>query len=190
MVREEAAIDIDSFDYGFYHYGMTVYGNMPLIEENEYRESRKVEDLVIAIDTSASCQSVLVQKFLNETASILQSQESFFHKVNVHIIECDDQVQKDVVITDLEDMKKYAGGFTVSGGFGTDFRPVFDYVERLQRGGELKHLRGLMYFTDGFGTYPTKPTPYDTAFVFQTEEEHSDKEVPDWCLKLYLQGDH
>ena len=190
VVREEAAVDIDSFDYGFYNYGMTVYGNMPLIEENEFRESRKVEDLVIAIDTSASCQSVLVQKFLSETASVLKSQESFFHKVNVHIIECDDQIQKDVVITDLEDMKKYTDGFVVSGGFGTDFRPVFDYVERLQNRGDLKHLRGLMYFTDGFGTYPTKPTPYDTAFVFWTEEEHSDKEVPDWCLKLYLKGDH
>ena len=190
VVREEAAIDIDSFDYGFYNYGMTVYGNMPLIEENEYREARKVEDLVIAIDTSASCQDVLVQHFLNETASILKSQENFFHKVNVHIIECDDQVQKDVVITDLEDMRKYAEGFTLSGGFGTDFRPVFAYVERLQKAGDLKHLKGLMYFTDGFGTFPTKPTPYDTAFVFWTEEEYGDREVPDWCLKLYLQGDN
>ena len=190
VVREEAAIDIDSFDYGFYNYGMTVYGNMPLIEENEYREARKVEDLVIAIDTSASCQDVLVQHFLNETASILKSQENFFHKVNVHIIECDDQVQKDVVITDLEDMRKYAEGFTLSGGFGTDFRPVFAYVERLQKAGDLKHLKGLMYFTDGFGTFPTKPTSYDTAFVFWTEEEYGDREVPDWCLKLYLQGDN
>ena len=189
VVREEAVIDIDSFDYGFYNYGMSVYGNLPLIEENEYRESRKVEDLVIAIDTSASCQDALVQRFLNETASILLSQESFFHRINVHIIECDDQVQKDIVITDLEDMKKYAEGFTVSGGFGTDFRPVFAHVERLQRAGDLKHLKGLMYFTDGLGTYPTKPTPYDTAFVFWTEEEHDDRAVPDWCLKLYLQGD-
>ena len=71
IVREETAIDLDSFDYGFYNYGMEVYGNMPLIEENEYREARKVEDLVIAIDTSASCQEVLVQKFLRETATLL-----------------------------------------------------------------------------------------------------------------------
>jgi hypothetical protein len=137
IVREETAIDLDSFDYGFYNYGMEVYGNMPLIEENEYREARKVEDLVIAIDTSASCQEVLVQKFLRETATLLHSQENFFHKVNIHIIECDDQVQNDVLITGMDDMEKYTEGFSVKGGYGTDFRPVFRYVEQLQKSGEL-----------------------------------------------------
>ena len=34
-------VDMDSFDYGFYNYGMTVYGNMPLIEELEYREEEQ-----------------------------------------------------------------------------------------------------------------------------------------------------
>ena len=187
IVREETAIDLDSFDYGFYNYGMEVYGNMPLIEENEYREARKVEDLVIAIDTSASCQEVLVQKFLRETATLLHSQENFFHKVNIHIIECDDQVQNDVLITGMDDMEKYTEGFSVKGGYGTDFRPVFRYVEQLQKSGELAGLKGLMYFTDGYGVYPTRPTPYDTAFVFWTDEDHSDKDVPSWALKLYLQ---
>ena len=186
IVREETAIDLDSFDYGFYNYGMEVYGNMPLIEENEYREARKVEDLVIAIDTSASCQEVLVQKFLRETATLLHSQENFFHKVNIHIIECDDQVQNDVLITGMDDMEKYTEGFSVKGGYGTDFRPVFQYVEQLQKSGELAGLKGLMYFTDGYGIYPTRPTPYDTAFVFWTDEDHSDKDVPSWALKLYL----
>lgn len=37
VTREESFIDPDSFDYGFYNYGMQMYGNMPLIEENEYR---------------------------------------------------------------------------------------------------------------------------------------------------------
>ena len=70
VLREEAAVDMDSFDYGFYNYGMQLYGNMPLIEENEYRISRKIEELAIVIDTSQSCQDTLVQEFLNETASI------------------------------------------------------------------------------------------------------------------------
>ncbi len=186
VIREETSVDPDSFDYGFYNYGMEVYGNMPLIEENEYREARRIEDLVIAIDTSASCQETLVQRFLNETAGLLQSQETFFHRVNIHILECDERVHADVLIRDVKDMERYTDSFTVSGGFGTDFRPVFAYVERLQKAGQLKGLRGLMYFTDGFGTYPEKPTPYDTAFVFWDGEENGADQVPGWAMKLFL----
>lgn len=186
VVREEPRIDMDSFDYGFYNYGMDLYGNMPLIEENEYREANKVEELVIAIDTSASCQDGLVQEFLNDTASILLSGENFFHKVNIHIVECDDQVQQDIVIHDPEEMRRYAQGVSLRGGYGTDFRPVFRYVEELRRTGALPHLRGLLYFTDGFGTYPKEPTDYDTAFVFRRDAECNDRDVPDWALRLYL----
>ncbi len=186
VLREEAAIDMDSFDYGFYNYGMELYGNMPLIEENEYREMNRIEELVIAIDTSASTQDVLVQKFLNDTASIILSHDNFFHKVNIHIVECDDRVQNDIEIHDTEEMKRYAEGFSLKGGFGTDFRPVFRYVEELREKGVLKHLKGLLYFTDGFGTYPKHPTDYDTAFVFHEGEEFNDKDVPSWALKLYI----
>ena len=186
VLREEAGIDPDSFDYGFYYYGMELYGNMPLIEENELREIRKVDSLVIAIDTSASCQKVLVQQFLNETADLLSGIGSFFKKTEIHLIECDDRVQNDRVITDLSQLQQYAQGFEVKGGFGTDFRPVFNYIEDLRAAGKLENLKGLMYFTDGFGEYPKKPTDYDTAFVFFRDEELDDTGVPDWAIKLFL----
>lgn len=188
VVREEVSVDMDSFDYGFYMYGLQMYGNMPLIEENEYREAKKVEELVIAIDTSASCKDKLVQQFINETGAILKQQESFFHKVNLRIIECDNQIQRDVCITNLDEMNAYADGFHVEGGYGTDFRPVFDYVETLRKRGELKQLKGLMYFTDGFGEYPKKPTDYETVFVFYGDEEREERKVPDWAVKLYLEA--
>lgn len=188
VVREEVSVDMDSFDYGFYMYGLQMYGNMPLIEENEYREAKKVEELVIAIDTSASCRDKLVQQFINETGAILKQQESFFHKVNIRIIECDNQIQRDVCITNLDEMNAYADGFHVEGGYGTDFRPVFDYVETLRKRGELKQLKGLMYFTDGFGEYPKKPTDYETVFVFYGDEEWEERKVPDWAVKLYLEA--
>ena len=186
ILREEAGIDLDSFDYGFYYYGLELYGNMPLIEENEFREIRKVDSLVIAIDTSASCQKVLVQQFLNETADLLSGIGSFFKKTEIHLIECDDKVQNDRVIRELSDLEKYAEQFEVKGGFGTDFRPVFNYIEDLRAKGELENLRGLMYFTDGFGVYPAKPTDYETAFVFWKDEELDDTGVPDWAIKLFL----
>ena len=184
---------MDSFDYGFYMHGLNLYGNMPLIEENEYREAKRVEELVIAIDTSASCKERLVQQFLDETGAILKNQENFSHKVNIRILECDNQIQNDLQITNLDEIEKYTKEFKVKGGYGTDFRPVFSYVEQLRRQGELRDLKGLMYFTDGFGEYPTKPTDYDTVFVFYGDEEREESKVPDWALKLYLdksEGEH
>ena len=186
ILREVTTIDPDSFDYGFYNYGLEVYGNMPLIEENEYREMNRIRTLVIAIDTSASCQDVLVQRFLNETAAVLRNIGEFFYRSEVHIIECDEHVQADIVVHDPQELEKYADAFHVKGGFGTDFRPVFTYVEKKRKAGELQNLEGLMYFTDGMGIYPEKPTDYDTAFVFFNDEELDDTKVPDWAVRLYL----
>ena len=108
ILREVTTIDPDSFDYGFYNYGLEVYGNMPLIEENEYREMNRIRTLVIAIDTSASCQEVLVQRFLNETAAVLRNIGQFFSSSEVHIIECDEHVQDEIVVRDISDLEKYA----------------------------------------------------------------------------------
>ncbi len=186
ILREEGGIDTDSFDYGMYSFGLQHYGDMPLIEENEFREVKKIQELVIAIDTSASCKDDLVQGFLNETASILLGKDTFFQKIKLHIIMCDNQIQRDEKIESVDDMKRFSEGIHVEGGYGTDFRPVFSYVEELMQRHELENLKGLIYFTDGYGEYPEKPTPYDTAFVFPEDEDYSDDNVPDWALKLYM----
>lgn len=186
VTREESFIDPDSFDYGFYNYGMQMYGNMPLIEENEYREATKVEQLIIVLDTSASCQDFLVQEFLNETASMLLKGDHFFAKTKIHIIECDDKVQNDIEITELSQMEEYAKHFCLKGGFGTDFRPAFAYVEELRRNKKIEQPKGLMYFTDGKGIYPKKQPDYDTAFVFVKEEDPDTSNVPSWAMKLFI----
>ena len=38
VFREELKADPDTFDYGFYAYGLSLYGNLPLIEPQETRE--------------------------------------------------------------------------------------------------------------------------------------------------------
>ena len=186
VIREENITDPDSFDYGMYMFGIDRYGNIPLIEENELREVKKVQELVIAIDTSASCEDGLVQRFLNETASILLSKENFFRQIKIHVIQCDDEVKRDDVILSVDDMKKYSEGVHVEGGYGTDFRPVFSHVEKLVEKDEFTNLKGLIYLTDGYGVYPQMPTPYETAFVFAADEDYDDKGVPDWAQKLYI----
>ena len=183
--REEMEVDLDSFDYGYYYYGLDQYGNMPLIEENEYREGRKLQELVIAIDTSHSTKGEMVKGFLEETAGILKQKDAFFQKVKVHILECDDELRKDICLENVEDLEQYSKNFAVKGGYGTDFRPVFRYVSDLQKRGELKNLKGLMYFTDGKGRYPKEAPPYVTAFVFPKGGDIDDDNVPFWAMKLY-----
>ena len=184
--REELKTDPESFDYGYYYFGLSQYGNMPLIEENEYREKRKIPELVIAIDTSYSTKGEMVKRFLEEALAILADKEAFFTKCRVHIIECDDRIRKDLLVEDAEEMERYRERFEVSGGYGTDFRPVFHYIEELRKKGELKELKALLYFTDGRGRYPKYAPSYTAAFVFPKGEEIDDENAPFWAMKLYI----
>ena len=184
--REELKTDPESFDYGYYYFGLSQYGNMPLIEENEYRERRKIPELVIAIDTSYSTKGEMVKRFLEETLAILQNKEAFFSKCRVHIVECDDRIRKDLLLENAEEMERYRQRFEVSGGYGTDFRPVFHYIEDLRKKGELKELKALLYFTDGRGRYPKYAPGYTAAFVFPKGEDIDDDNAPFWAMKLYI----
>lgn len=76
-------------------------------------------------------------------------------------------------------------GLTLYGEGGTDFRPAFTYVEELMGKGEFEDLRGLIYFTDGYGIYPRKMPAYQTVFVF-IQEDYEDVDVPAWAMKLTL----
>ena len=186
VLKEEMAVDEDTFDYVFYSYGLSLYGNMPLIEPQEWKEVQKVEEFAIVIDTSMSCSGELVKKFLEETYGVLSENDSFFRKVNIHIIQCDDQVQTDQKIESEEDLKDYMGHLELKGEGGTDFRPAFAYVESLIKQHAFERLKGLLYFTDGRGTYPSKMPPYETAFVFM-KEDYEDVDVPPWAMKLVLE---
>ena len=186
VLKEEMEADPDSFDYALYTYGLSLYGNMPLIEPLESREIYRVEDFVIAIDTSMSCSGQLVKRFLEETYDVLSETESYFKKVHVHILQCDDRVRSDVLIASPQELRDYMERFEIQGQGGTDFRPAFEYVSGLRARGEAGNLKGLIYFTDGKGIYPVKAPPYDTAFVF-VEDMFSDESVPPWAMKVVLE---
>lgn len=186
VLREELRADDDSFDYVFYTYGLELYKNMPLIEPQETKESFAVEEFVIAVDTSYSTSGELVKRFLEESYDVLSEKESWFLKINVRIIQCDDRILSDAKIESREDMERYMEGFELLGQGGTDFRPVFSYVDGLIKKGEFKKLKGLIYFTDGKGIYPLKKPAYDTAFVFM-RSDYEDTDVPGWAMKLLLE---
>ena len=188
VLGEIMKVNDDEFDYIFYTYGMKLYGNMPLIEPLEYKEAKRIKDFAVAIDTSGSVSGELVQKFVQKTYNILKQQENFFTKLNLHIIQCDAEIQEDVKITSQDEFDKYIETMQIRGLGGTDFRPVFEYVEQLRQNKEFVNLKGLIYFTDGFGTFPEKKPDYDTAFIF-VDDEYSNPQVPPWAIKLVLQTD-
>ncbi len=184
-LREEMRVDTDSFDYAYYALGLQLYGDTPLIEPLEYRERRRIRDFVIVIDTSQSCAEGAVERFLEETRSVLCTEGLFFADARIHIIQADAGVQSDIVVSSAEEFSRFCDGFEVKGFGGTDFRPAFAYVDALRERGALSHLRGLLYFTDGFGTFPAKKPDYETAFVF-FREDYTAPQVPPWAIRIVL----
>ena len=184
--REDSRLNMDEFQYSWYTYGLEMYGNMPLIEPLEYSEERKIADLVIVIDTSGSCEKELVRVFLEETRGILEQERLFFRSFCLHLIQCDNQVQRDDCVHNKEEFEKYLEHLEIRGGGGTDFRPAFERIEELRRRGELRDLQGILYFTDGCGWYPRKEPDYQVWFVMLNG--HFDAiDMPDWVNRLVLE---
>ncbi|MCR4585758.1 MAG: VWA-like domain-containing protein [Lachnospiraceae bacterium] len=188
VMGEQTALNEEEFDYVYYTYGLKLYDNLPLIEPLEYREEKRIKDFVIALDTSASCSRELIESFLLKSYQILGSENSWFSKVNIHMIQCDAQIQSDRKVTSIEELKEYIRDFKIQGFGATDFRPVFSYVNELKERGEFDHLKGLIYFTDGYGIYPEKRPDMDVMFVFVGDDEMR-RDVPAWSMKAVLDAE-
>lgn len=183
MLREQMHVDLDTFDYNYYSYGLHLYGNMPLVEPLEYRETKVIRSFAIILDTSGSVDRSLLEKFLHKTYDCLLSEESFAQRFAVHIVQADCKVQSDICIHSAQELQEYLRALTIRGRGGTDFRPALEYVEKLQKEGGLPSLKGALYFTDGEGTFPERKPPFEVAFVYVGEEAFRAK-VPPWALKV------
>ena len=185
VMGEAMKINDDEFDYVFYTYGLNLYKKMPLIEPLEYKDVKRIREFAIIIDTSGSVSGDLVQTFVNKTYNILKNTESFFSKINLHIIQCDAEVQEAIKITSQEEFDDYLKNMKLKGFGGTDFRPAFSYVDELINKGEFTRLKGIIYLTDGWGVFPERKPNYDAAFVF-IREDNFEPNVPPWAIKLVL----
>ena len=175
----------EEFDNNYYTYGLELYGNIPLIEPLEYTDQRGIRDFVIAIDTSGSVKGEVVQSFIQHTHDILANQESFFDRMNLHIIQCDDTVREDARLTCKEDFDRYLRTMEIKGLGRTDFRPLFSYVDELIHKKELTNMQGLLYFTDGEGAFPVVKPGYPTAFILNCGD-NAEPEVPVWAMHIAL----
>jgi predicted metal-dependent peptidase len=107
--------------------------------------------IVIAIDTSGSIDEELLGIFLGEVASIMQSYPNY----EIDLITADAKVQSHKVFLPGEALE-----YEVSGGGGTDFRPVFEYIDNY-----IDYPTLLLYFTDGQGTFPQSEPGYDVLWL-------------------------
>ena len=123
--------------------------------------------------------------FLSYTYGLLRDSESFFRHINLRILQCDDQLRSDQRITSEHDLRDYMEHFELIGQSATDFRPVFEHIDKLLAAGAFHHLRGMIYFTDGLGIYPKKRPKYDAAFVMLEGEAHPEN-VPPWGIRAVL----
>ena len=139
VLKEELHCDYDEFDLNYYSYGLRLYKNMPLIEPLESREVTKISEFVIVIDTSYSTNGPLVQKFLEETFQIIQERDSFFHKSQIRIIQCDNQVHSDTIIKEQRDIPKLLHNYELIGGGGTDIRPDYSYIIKILEDDEYQN---------------------------------------------------
>ena len=46
----------------------------------------------------------------------------------------------------------------------------------------------MIYFTDGYGVFPSQKPTYETAFAF-IRNEYDNPEVPPWAIKLVLNNE-
>lgn len=187
VLGEEMRVNDDEFDYVFYTYGLQLFKNVPLVEPLEYKDVKRIKEFVLAIDTSGSVQGDLVQMFVQKTYNVLKSTESFFSKINLHIIQCDDKIQEDVRITSQEEFDDYFSKMQLKGFGGNNEVLLFSYVDDLIRKGEFQNLKGMIYFTDGYGIFPQKKPEYEVAFVFVENERWPIPDVPPWVIKLVLE---
>jgi predicted metal-dependent peptidase len=61
-------------------------------------------------------------------------------------------------------------------------------VGSLINAGAFTDLKGMIYFTDGLGTFPETKPPYRTAFVF-ADDGCSLPEVPAWAIRAVIDRD-
>ena len=127
----------------------------------------------------------MTQHFLELTRDILLEEGLFFRRFELRIMQCDVKVQRDDRITSMREFERYIDDLTILGSGGTDFRPVFRRIDEHIAAGGLRGLKGMLYFSDGRGIFPSEPPGYEVTFAF-LKHRFDDIDVPAWVRRLVI----
>lgn len=111
--------------------------------------------IVVAVDSSGSVDEKLLNEFLSELNFLMLSVPNF----EIDLLVCDDKIRSH---------KTFFGGdileADIKGGGGTDFRPVFEFIDK-----EILDVQLLLYFTDLDGVFPSDAPNYELKWVVPKE---------------------
>lgn len=116
-------------------------------------------DLIIAVDSSGSVDEALLGQFVAEVESLLET----FADYRIELLVCDAKVQSHCRFYPGEPLT-----YALLGGGGTDFRPVFEWIDRHTPMAPL-----LLYFTDLDGRFPNTPPFIDTIWVTPAADKNA-----------------
>lgn len=184
--QERMLTDPDTFDPRWYHLGLSLYGNIPLLEEAEISEPPVPDDLVIALDTSGSCSGEICRRFLQETLGILRDISAGAPRFRITLMQCDTEIKRTDILESPQQVEDLFHDFTAEGFGGTDFCPVFERIEEMHKDGSLPRVRGLLYLSDGYGSFPDHQPGYPTVFLIPEEDRHGYSFIPEWVTCLYF----
>ncbi len=119
-------------------------------------ESESLGHVYLALDTSGSMSPKDIQEGLSEFASLRQTAPFILHFVSCDATAYESVVYDQYTEPDWSELPIFGGG-------GTDFKPVFDMVEKDMKKGIKPCL--LVYFTDGYGSFPAEAPPYPVIWV-------------------------
>jgi predicted metal-dependent peptidase len=111
-------------------------------------------EVIAAIDTSGSISDEELREFVSELDA-LKGQV----RAKVTLLACDNHIA-DAAPWEYEAWDAMQLPNDIEGGGGTDFRPVFDWVEAENRSPNL-----LVYFTDAEGDFPKVPPNYPVVWL-------------------------
>ena len=133
--------------------------NMKFLYRGIYLPSMSSDLLrvIVAVDTSGSVDEVLLGTFLGEVSSMMQQYPNY----EIDLITADAKVQSHKTFLPGEVLD-----YDISGGGGTDFRPVFEYIDR-----HIDYPTLLLYFTDGQGMFPKIEPSYNVLWIMPEEME-------------------
>ena len=117
----------------------------------------QTHSLVIAIDSSGSVDDTLLNLFLNEVEYLMEMVPHY----KIDILVCDDTIASHHTFSTGEALE-----VSLKGGGGTDFRPVFSFVDEM-----LDDVKMVLYFTDLEGIFPQEVPPYEVRWITPKEKE-------------------
>ncbi|CAC9455295.1 Sll7028 protein [uncultured Gammaproteobacteria bacterium] len=127
-------------------------------------------DITVAIDTSGSISQEEVDEFVSEVNAIKANL-----RASITLIACDDKLSEHSPWR-FEAWDALQFPASLGGGKGTNFNPVFDYINAQDRVCDV-----LIYFTDAKGKFPEIEPNYPVMWLVKG------KEVIPWGARIQLQ---